>query len=79
MKARYFKRAPLEELRDDVPNSLSIYKTGSFSYLEADSSKFFHVNFNVDEANVSAFKTPDQQGNYSRNTTVLPVIKPSPA
>lgn len=62
MKARYFKRATLEELREDVPNSVSIYRTGSFSYLEADSSKFFEANVDVDEAKLAVFQTPDQQG-----------------
>jgi len=62
MKARYLKRATLEELREAVPDSLSVYRTGSFHYLEADSSKHFQVNFDADEAKIALFKTPDHQG-----------------
>lgn len=62
MKARYLKRATLEELRQAVPDSLGVYRSGSFSHLEADPSKYFQVNFHVDEPKIVAFEVPDQQG-----------------
>jgi len=62
MKARYLKRATLEELRESVPDNIEIYRSGSFPHLNADFSKFFEAAFNVDETRIGTFLVPDTAG-----------------
>ena len=59
MKARYLKRATLEELRDKVPENVEVYRSGSFSHFESDHSTFFEGRFDINEAELGAFRMPD--------------------
>jgi hypothetical protein len=56
MKARYLRRATLEELRDAVPDHIEVYRSGSFPYLDTDFTKFFEVGFDVDEVRIDSFR-----------------------
>src|SRR5437879_1825323 len=64
MKARYLKQTTLEELREAVADNIEVYRSGSFSYLEADFSKFFESGFDVEEARIETFRVPDATGQY---------------
>ena len=59
MKARYLRRATLEELRAAVPEHIEIYRSGSFPYLEADFTKFFEVDFDVDQGRIETLRATD--------------------
>jgi hypothetical protein len=59
MKARYLKGAILEELRQNIPNNLERYRSGSFEYLRTDFSNWFEGTFDLDENQLSRLHTPD--------------------
>lgn len=59
MKSRYLKSAVLEELRQDVPNSLERYRSGTFEYLKMDSSNWFEGPFDLDETRLAMLRIRD--------------------
>jgi hypothetical protein len=70
MKARYLRRATLEELRDAVPDNIEIYRSGSFQYLDTDFTKFFAAGLDVDEVCIDSFRPPDP-GQYFEEDNCL--------
>jgi len=52
MKARLLKGATVEELRNAVPNQLAQYRTGDFDSLKVDSSQWFELDVEIDEAHL---------------------------
>jgi hypothetical protein len=58
VKARYLRHAALEELRENVPDNLESYRSGSFGYLTTDSSKFFEGTFEMDDEKIAALRFP---------------------
>ncbi len=59
MKARYLRRATLEELREAVPDNLELYRAGSFPPLLVDYSKFFEIGFEIHDTKLAELRPPD--------------------
>lgn len=59
MKARYLRKNALEELREAVPDNLSKYRAGSFSYLTADPSRYFEAAFDFDATKLAGIQVGD--------------------
>lgn len=59
MKSRYLKSATMEELRQNVPNNLERYRSGSFEYLGTDFSNWFEGAFDFDENQLCSLHVPD--------------------
>jgi len=53
MKARYLKRAVVNQLWDNVQTSLPAYRTGDFSHLLADATAYFEGEFEVVESKLA--------------------------
>lgn len=48
MNIRFLKTPEIQELYNAVKDNLDVYKKGSFSFLEEDSTKYFEVNQQID-------------------------------
>ncbi|TPN02782.1 hypothetical protein FKO01_49190 [Mesorhizobium sp. B2-3-3] len=58
MKARYLKVSALEDLRANIPSNLETYRTGSFAFLESDTTFSFGHEIEIDVDLLAELKPP---------------------
>jgi Family of unknown function (DUF6339) len=58
MRTRLFRQAELSALYSSVEANLDRYRSGDFAYMEADSSYFFEIDVEFDQAALGSMKEP---------------------
>ena len=57
-KVRFLRSTTLEDLRANIKDNLHLYREGDFTHLTVDTSHWFEMDIDIDEAKLSEIKAP---------------------
>ena len=71
MKARLLKASKVQELLNQIPDNLDLYRKGDFEFLKVDSSCFIEINHEIDDSMLSAMTCDEREHKEVENCIII--------